>query len=310
MNTNDNNSTHKHDRILDIYNRLLSGEVINKQALAGEYGVTPRSIQRDIDTIRDFYAERASKGNSSPKIKYDRSAHGFRIVSNKTVTLTNAELFAVSKILLESRSLNKEEMKEIVTDLIDACLPISERKKMRDLILNELFHYVEPRHGKELVDTIWELGTSVYAHRKVRIKYQKTSGAVTNATIKPVGIMNSEYYFYLIGYIGDKDKEYPGYPTFYRIDRIIEYKILEETFHVPYKDRFEEGEFRKRLQFMYGGPLTKVNFVYTGSDINAILDRLPTATATRREDGSYEVTAEIYGKQGFSYWLKGQSDIK
>lgn len=36
----------KHDRMLEIYSRLLSGKTICKRALADEYGINPRSIQR------------------------------------------------------------------------------------------------------------------------------------------------------------------------------------------------------------------------------------------------------------------------
>ena len=38
-----------------------------------------------------------------------------------------------------------------------------------------------------------------------------------------------------------------------KIDRIRSFQVLDEHFYVPYRDRFEEGEFRKRVQFMYGG---------------------------------------------------------
>lgn len=298
--------TPKHDRILEIYSRLMAGEVINKQSLADEYGVNPRSIQRDIDSIRDFCANRAVSTGATMEIKYDRIARGFRVVSSKTVTLTNAELFAVSKILLESRSLNKAEMENIINNLIEACLPTMERRKIADLVRNELFHYVEPRHGRRLVNRIWELGSAVYAHKKIRMEYKKTNGDISEAIVKPVGVMESEYYFYLIAYIGDKDKKYPGYPTIYRIDRIQNYRILDETFHVPYKDRFEEGEFRKRIPFMFGGKLHRTSFVYKGTDINAVLDRLPTATAVKREDGTYLVTVEVFGETGLNMWLKGQ----
>lgn len=36
---------------------------------------------------------------------------------------------------------------------------------------------------------------------------------------------------------------------------------------------------------MYGGKLEKVKFRYTGDDIDAILDRLPTAKVLNEEDG-------------------------
>lgn len=300
--------TKKHDRVLEIYNRLLSGEIIRKQELADEYGVNARSIQRDIDAIRDFYANRMDRHGELTEIQYDRTAKGFRIVSAKTITITNAVLFTVAKIILESRSLCKEEMEKIITDLIETCLPVDERKKMKELLRNELFNYVEPRHGKSLIHSVWELGGAVYQHRTIQMEYQKASGEISKTMIKPVGIMGSEYYFYLIAYIGDKDKDYPGYPTVYRIDRIKNYKLMEEQFQVPYKDRFEEGEFRKRIPFKFTGKLCKASFIYKGPDINTVLDKLPTATAKKQEDSFYLVIAELYGNQGLNLWLKGQDN--
>lgn len=298
----------KHDRILEIHNRLLSGEGVSKQELADEYGVNPRSIQRDIDSLRDFYSNQIVSKGDVTEIKYDRITKRFYMISNRKVRLTNAELFAVSKILLESRSLNKDELEKIIKGLIESCLPATERGKMEDLIRNERFHYIGPRHGKDLVNDIWELGSAVYSHRKVLLKYQKTNGEITKALVKPVGIMESEYYFYLIAYVGDKDKKYPGYPTVYRIDRIEEYKITKEFFSIPEKDRFKEGEFRKRIPFMYSGKLQKTSFVYKGSDINAICDKLPTATVKPQENGTYHVDVEVFGDTGLNMWLKSQGD--
>lgn len=300
----------KHNRILEIYHRLLSGEVIEKQKAAEEYGVNPRSIQRDIDSIRDFCSNLAVSYGEVMEIRYDRRAGGYRIVNKKISALSEGELFVTLKILLESRSLTKVEMKSIVSNLMEKCLPIEERKKMEDLISNELFHYVEPRHKKKLVSQIWDLGLAVYSHREVSLEYKKVNGEITKAAVKPVGIMESEFYFYLIAYIGDKHREYPGYPTIYRVDRIVNYQISDKIFYVPYKDRFEEGEFRKRISFMYGGKLHKIRLLYKGADINLVLDRIPTAQAERGEDGSFVVTAEIYGDMGLNFWLNGQRDVE
>ena len=93
-------SSSKYSRILDLYNRLLAGEVLNKNSLAIEYGVNPRSIQRDIDDIREFFSNRMISGSELTEIRYDRSAKGYKLVNLKTTTLTNAELFAVTKILI------------------------------------------------------------------------------------------------------------------------------------------------------------------------------------------------------------------
>ena len=97
-------------------------------------------------------------------------------------------------------------------------------------------------------------------------------------------------------------------PTIYRIDRIKQYRVLEERFRIPYANRFEEGEFRKRIQFMYGGKLQKVRFTYSGNSVEAVLDRLPTASIESEVDGVYTISAEVFGK-GIEMWLKSQGDM-
>ena len=126
--------------------------------------------------------------------------------------------------------------------------------------------------------------------------------------------MFSEYYFYLVGFIDDEEvkKDFDvindAFPTIYRIDRIQKLKVLQEHFHIPYSSRFEEGEFRKRIQFMYGGKLQKVTFQYFGKSIEAVLDRLPTAKILKEEDGVYTVSAEVFGT-GIEMWLRSQGDV-
>ena len=98
------------------------------------------------------------------------------------------------------------------------------------------------------------------------------------------------------------------FPTIYRVDRLKSIKVLNEHFAVPYSDRFEEGEFRKRIQFMYGGRLQKVKFRYSGADIDAVLDRLPTAQVLAEKEGVYIVSAEVFGS-GIEMWMRSQGDV-
>ena len=84
--------------------------------------------------------------------------------------------------------------------------------------------------------------------------------------------------------------------------------MLEEHFKVPYKDRFQEGEFRKRVQFMYGGKLEKIRFKYIGPSIEAVLDRLPTAKIVSQDESGWTVEAEVFGK-GIDMWLRSQGKL-
>ena len=117
----------------------------------------------------------------------------------------------------------------------------------------------------------------------------------------------------MTAFIGDEEirKDFDvindSFPTIYRIDRMTNLKIVNEQFHIPYASRFEEGEFRKRIQFMYGGKLRKIKFEYSGLSIEAVLDRLPTAQIVKEEKGVYTISAEVFG-DGVDMWLRSQGD--
>lgn len=125
--------------------------------------------------------------------------------------------------------------------------------------------------------------------------------------------MFSEYYLYLLAFIRGIDRkaefENPDdlFPTIYRVDRVQSFHITDEHFQVPYRERFQEGEFRKRMQFMYGGKLQKICFKYTGSSIEAVLDRLLTAEIVEQTEDGWVVKAEIFGK-GIYMWLRSQGE--
>ena len=198
--------------------------------------------------------------------------------------------------------------------MITCCVPKSNQKLVQDLIRNEEFHYVEPRHKSEFINRLWDIGLAIRNTQYIEIKYQGVQGStVKTRKLKPVAIMFSEYYFYMAAFIEDKNVREnfrileDAFPTIYRVDRIQGLVVLDEHFKIPYKDKFEEGEFRKRIQFMYGGKLRKVTFLYSGYSVEAVLDRLPTAKILSEEDGVYTITAEVFG-DGIDMWLRSQGD--
>lgn len=305
----------KIERVLGIYTKLINGEIVNKGQEAKNYGVNERSIQRDIDDIRNYLENDGVETGFLNAVIYDRGKKGYRLEQIYQIKLTNSEVLAVCKILLDSRAFRKSEMKDILDRLVSCCVPKMNQKIVMDLIANEAFHYVEPRHQKDFLNTLWQIGQAIRGCRYVKMTYVRTKDkAVVTRKVKPVAILFSEYYFYMTAFIDDADearKDFDvlndSFPTIYRLDRIQTLKVLQESFHIPYSSRFEEGEFRKRIQFMYGGKLQRVRFQYTGTDIDAILDRLPTATVLAEEDGCYTVEAEVFGK-GIDMWLRSQGD--
>ena len=111
-------STDKIQRVLGIYKKLVSGEIVNKVEEANNYGVNERSIQRDIDDIRSFMESEVGRTGIINNVIYDREKKGFRLEQQNPTELTNGQMLAICKILLDSRALLKTDMIEILNKLI------------------------------------------------------------------------------------------------------------------------------------------------------------------------------------------------
>ena len=310
----ENEATDKIERVLGIYTKLLNGALVNKAEEAQNYNCNERSIQRDIDDIRNYMDLQGAKDGIINSVIYDRQAKGYRLEQIYKLKFTNPEILAICKILLDSRAFTKKEMSGMLAKLIDSCVPKDNQKLVKELIMNEEFHYIEPHHGSVFIDKMWDIGEAVHSHQYIKITYERLKDKKTvTRKVKPVAIMFSEFYFYMAAFIDDEktkadfDVKNDVYPTIYRIDRIKGIKILKEKFSIPYTDRFEEGEFRKRIQFMYGGKLRKVRFKYSGLSVEAILDKLPTAQILSEEDGVYTISAEVFG-DGIDMWFRSQGN--
>ncbi len=240
----------KIERVLAIYTKLLSGYLVNKSEEANNYGVNERSIQRDIDDIRLFLENDFGESGVVNSVVYDRNEKGYRLEQECKSKLTNGEVLALCKILLDSRAFRKDEMTDLLDRIVSCCVPESNQKIIKELIGNESFHYVEPRHETKFIDTMWNLGQAIRNCQYIEIQYTRLKDKATvKRKVKPVAIMFSEYYFYLTAFIDaedvrrDFDVLNDSFPTIYRVDRIKKLKVSEEKFHIPYRDRFEEGEF-------------------------------------------------------------------
>lgn len=91
----------------------------------------------------------------------------------------------------------------------------------------------------------------IWFHFVIYARGNTTSESIKRV-IEPISILFSEYCFYINAYIVEKDDSGKyvhkyNYPAIFRIDRIKNYKHLNEKFGVEYINRFEEGEFRKRV---------------------------------------------------------------
>ena len=293
----------KTSRVISIFQRLTNGEVIRKSIEVERFSVNEKSIQRDIEDIRNFLAE-GKKDGSCCNLIYSRSQKGYILTDKDVDWLEKADVLAVAKVLLESRAFCKEEMDLLINKLLLQVTP-REQQHIQDIICNENFHYTPVKHSKFLIDNLWTLSKAMKQRYLVKIHYKKENeDQPILRVVEPQGIIFSEYYFYLIACI--KDKHY-DFPAVYRMDRIQNLTMLNEHYHISYCNRFEEGEFRKRVQFMQSGPLIRIKFRYSGKSLEAVMDRLPTARIVEQEENGTLVETEVFGS-GIKMWLLSQAE--
>ena len=287
-------------RMLDIFERLNKGERISKRDLTVYYGVGEKTIQRDIEDIRSYLAEKHGY-EPDATIKYNRSQNCYYLVRFEREWLSNQEVLAICKILLESRAFAKEEMNRLLTKLLAQATP-TQRKVVEGIIKDESVNYVPLQHKKPLLENLWQVSDAIVQEHPIRFSYTRQDGRTKDRTVKPLAIIFSEFYFYLIGL-----QTYETGDAFrtYRLDRIANIITSEEKIRIPYRDKFRDSEFRKRVQFMYDGELMTIKFRYFGSSVEHVLDRLPTAKAKQRDVSVYDISAEVYG-DGILIWLLSQ----
>ena len=133
--------------------------------------------------------------------------------------------------------------------------------------------------------------------------------------VKPAAILFSEYYFYMISFATpelerEKFKRVEdSLLVIYRLDKIKNLKVLEERFQVPLcRTISEEGEFRKRVQFMQNYSLQKVRFKINGKSVEEVLGSDSNSQSLTENENGAIIEAEVFG-DGIKMWIRSQGEL-
>lgn len=243
----------KVERIIKLYSSFLEGKVVKKKEEAERFEVNQRTIQRDIDDIRMCFA---NDMNINWQIVYERNKHGYVLVRDSEERLNSQEIFMLCEVFLQSKLLVKEEMFSVVDKLVQTCVPREEKKKVISLLAKEKMQYEGLEQEAITQQLIKDLSDAIYTQRVVRIQYPITAGEEPVwQIVQPMGVVFSENHLYLTAYVHMKDEEARHVKTkqdkqsvIYRLDRITDYSVLQEHFHVPYKNQYGETDFHRLIQ--------------------------------------------------------------
>ena len=266
----------KRNRIMEIFYRFMSGEHMAVKDLAAEYEVSEKSIQRDISEIKNFMAEYGySVGRE--EVKFDRSSQKMYFEAEKF--LTNGEMLAITKILIATRAFPQDKMKE-------------------------LYHYKPVATlCNDLIDNLYALAEVIDDKQEITITYYKMDKSRIDRRVRPLAIVFSEYYFYLIA-VHEIDGEWKD--RYYRVDRITDMIKHRTHFDMEYDKRFDEGKLKNEIQYMWPGKEQQIEFEFTGPSVQAILDRIPKSKVIKREKDKVTIQATVVYGTGIKMTLLSQ----
>ena len=291
----------KKNRMLEIFFRAMKGENISVKHLAEEYGVSGKSISRDLGEIKSFLCEnRELVGNT--ELKYASNSKTYHLEFDNF--LLSKELLAITKMMIGCRAFSKMEILYIIAKLKNFT-SFNDRNILEKIIMKEMYHYNEVNHDcKSVIENLWQLTRCIHERIEITVTYYKVSRDMVERRLMPVAVMFSEYYFYLIAYRCDEDD---WKPLYYRVDRIVNVVEHRKHFVLNREHDFDEGELRSKIQFMFPGEYRKIRFEYTGASVQAILDKIPTARVINKNGNTAVIEAETFGT-GINMFLLSQGN--
>ena len=291
-------------RLLKMFDILQRGSGLKPSTLQGEFGITRKSVQRDINELRTYINDEYAQGIFG-NIEYNPTRKEYVWHDRSDMFLSEHEILLLAVILLESRGLTKDELQSVINKIMIQCAPAA-RKLIEQLIRNELFYYEDITNAKPMGELIWQLMMAKLNQQYIMVTYKKARGnKYEPLKLMPCGIMFSEMYFYLIAKLADSTND--DVITF-RIDRIGKCETLDENFRIEREQRFQEGIFRREIQFMNTGKLIEVKFRFWGKSLEAVLDRLSNAEVIMQDELGAVIKAKVYDK-GTKMWFLSQAEF-
>lgn len=292
-------STDKITRVLLLYYRLSKGESINKVSFIKEHKVTYRTFDRDIEDIRLFLSEIYT----NKELLFDRTRKVYYLTGVNNTEISAIEICSIVKIIINSRAFNKAEMMGIIKS-ISKLIPIEKQKILNDLIYSEMTSYRELSHGKAILKMNWDLNQCIFNQRKIELLYYKANNEKVKRKVLPLSIVFSEFYFYLIAFIDGKSYDFPA---FFRIDRIVSFKLLDEKYSRTIFEKYDVGKMKNSIQFMCAGQLMNVKLRCKKAVLEVVLDKLPNSEIIDIRKDYIILKAEVFG-QGLVKWILSQGN--
>ncbi len=152
---------------------------------------------------------------------------------------------------------------------------------------------------------IWKLEGSIRGHQIIKIIYKRLDKSIVERELYPISVVFSDHYFYLLACRVDmRDSSV----IYYRIDRIKDMNIKNETFHMNFQEQVKCAEANLYSPKMFMGERITLRFLYTGPSLQAILDLFPDCRIKSETNRGVEILTEVEYSKGTIMTLLSQGE--
>ena len=180
----------KTKRLLYFMSELEKGNDISKTDYLARFGISERTLKEDVSELKDNLAEL----RPNMKVKYSRKYGSYHAQYEQGYgNLKYNQAVILSKILLESRALRKDEVSEIINIFVERAVDDKERRRIKQLTELELDSYQELKiyqnQDKSLLPAISAIVNLEKKWRSIRSFRFLLSSTTTIFTVFPINWM-------------------------------------------------------------------------------------------------------------------------
>ena len=281
------------ERLRYIDYQMRHNRYPNRQTIAETFGIHIRTVQRDIDYMRD---------RLKAPIEFDRVKNGFYYTQENyilpAIYVNDKDIFSVmmvDKILSQYKnSPYFKETKEIL-DKVLCHLPNTNFQQQDTISFQQRpFVKVEEKKVKDLEEAAFE-------KLRVDITYQSfhSNGEVTKRTIDPYHLITRSHNWYIIAFCHKRQE----IRTF-AIARIKKYNITAKTFLRDKKFCLQKY-IKESFDFERGTKTYNVKLHFSAYQANWIREREwhETQEIEELKDGSLIISMKVRGLQELKRWV-------
>lgn len=269
-------------RLLDMYERFMKGEILNKLNLSYSYSVSEKTVQRDISDLRSYLAEtRLNKDENT--ICYDKKCNGYYMKHDESLYLNHAEIISLCKLIIYTKAFSQNDCEAMVKKLISMSA-MSCRREIEETLKRELNAYQKEMTRYQRVEKIGYLSEVMINHKWIEITYDQNHQC-RKERIQPNQLFFYHHQFVLLAYSQNEKQS-----LLYYVDWILEMKDMTNEYLNYYQNEF------RNVSYM----LVKRQFYINESELEDTMKKHPTASIIE-QGKQFLISVMIYQEKDVAF---------